>query len=270
MKPTLIDCNILLSHKSHQYNMSTITSPRPSNPSTSLSSTPTTSRTSSPAPPPRRANRSALRDYYNLKTTAPSDAQPSSEPSIPHSELDASDFDAEAYVKSVLAGQGLEGVLRVEGGLINEIRGLDGERKALVYDNYSKLITATDTIRRMRSNMEPAMPTTSMLGPAVGHIAEVAGSLAKEAGERQGGDGERDGDGRGAELEGRAEARRKQRDTVRWVLRTPRRLGALLDDGRREEAEKDWEEVKGLLEKWEGVAGVEEHRDECQRIMGRS
>lgn len=32
-----------------------------------------------------------------------------------------------------------------------EIKGLDGERKALVYDNYSKLITATDTIRKVRS-----------------------------------------------------------------------------------------------------------------------
>lgn len=30
-----------------------------------------------------------------------------------------------------------------------EIRGLDGERKALVYDNYSKLIAATDTIRKV-------------------------------------------------------------------------------------------------------------------------
>ena len=30
-----------------------------------------------------------------------------------------------------------------------EIRALDGERKALVYDNYSKLIAATDTIRKV-------------------------------------------------------------------------------------------------------------------------
>lgn len=30
-----------------------------------------------------------------------------------------------------------------------EIKGLDGERKALVYDNYSKLITATETIRKV-------------------------------------------------------------------------------------------------------------------------
>lgn len=31
-----------------------------------------------------------------------------------------------------------------------DIRSLDGERKALVYDNYSKLIAATDTIRKVR------------------------------------------------------------------------------------------------------------------------
>lgn len=34
--------------------------------------------------------------------------------------------------------------------MVTEIRGLDGERKALVYDNYSKLIAATDTIRKVR------------------------------------------------------------------------------------------------------------------------
>lgn len=34
-----------------------------------------------------------------------------------------------------------------------EIKGLDGERKALVYDNYSKLIAATDTIRKVWSRL---------------------------------------------------------------------------------------------------------------------
>lgn len=182
------------------------------------------------------------------------------------SELDTPNFDAEAYVKSVFANQGLEGVLRVEGGLINEIKGLDGERKALVYDNYSKLITATDTIRKMRSNMDPLTPTTSTLGPAVSYIAEMAGGLAMGGkGMKEG--GETSGVQRGKEQE---EKRRRQRDTVRWVLGTPRRLGGLLDEGRKGEAEKDWDETKGLLRKWEGIAGVEEVRDECERIMGRT
>ncbi|MCJ1450630.1 hypothetical protein MMC28_000963 [Mycoblastus sanguinarius] len=254
--------------------MSTITSPRPSNPSTSLSSTPTTSRTSSPAPQPRRPNRTALRDYYNLQR--PPDAHsippppPHPEPEVSQtSELDASGFDADAYVKSVLANHGLEGVLKVEGGLINEIRGLDGERKALVYDNYSKLISATDTIGRMRANMDPLTPTTSTLGPAVGHIADIAGGLAAgfQEQDRRG----EDGGGGGEEVrEGEANKKRKERETVRWVLGAPRRLGDLLVNGERTGAEREWDEVRELLVKWEGVKGVEKVREECERIMAKS
>ena len=56
---------------------------------------------------------------------------------------------------------------------------------------------------------------------------------------------------------------------VRWVLSTPRRLGLLLDEGARGRAEEEWGEVEGWLGRWEGVGGVEEVRDECERIMGR-
>lgn len=247
--------------------MATVTSPRPSNPSESLASTPTTSRTTSPAPT-RRQHRAALRDYYNLKSALPTNAPSSltsSEPDPRSSELDTSDFDADAYVKSVLAGHGLEGVLRVEAGLVNEIKGLDGERKALVYDNYSKLIAATDTIRKMRGNMDPLTPTTSALSPAVAHIAETARGLVARAGHGDGGD---EGNG-GEEREEVGEVRRRQRDTVRWVLGTPSRLGVMIEEGKVEEAKRDWEEIQGILRKWCDVAGVEELRDKCEKTMSK-
>ena len=153
----------------------------------------------------------------------------------------------------------------MEGSLINEIKGLDGERKALVYDNYSKLIAATDTIRNMRNNMEPATPATSTLGHSVGHIADVAGTLAGEAKRR--GAIDETGQEESKEL---AKKTKRERDTVEWVVGTPRRLEIFLNQGMKEDAEKDWVEIKGLLEKWSGVPGVEELRDECQRIMGRT
>jgi len=68
--------------------------------------------------------------------------------------------------------------MRVEAGLVSDIRTLDGEKKALVYDNYSKLIAATDTIRKMRTGMDPLTPTTATLAPAIAHIAESARALS--------------------------------------------------------------------------------------------
>lgn len=114
----------------------------------------------------------------------------------------------------------------------------------------------------MRTNMEPLIPTTSMLAPAITHIAETATALSKSlqgrAGNHQSGQPSQD-----AKTE-----KEKQRETVRWVLQTPRRMRALLGEGQKEQAGKEWEEVSRLLDKWEGVMGVEEVRQECVKVLG--
>ncbi|KAI4144087.1 MAG: hypothetical protein L6R39_004325, partial [Caloplaca ligustica] len=181
-------------------------------------------------------------------------------PEPERSELDAPGFDAEAYVQGLLERESLQGLLKIENGLINEIRGLDGEKKALVYDNYSKLITATDTIRKMRTNMDPLIPTTSTLEPAIAHIAETAAALAETLHGRS--------EKVNEEGDGEAMVRKKQqRETVRWVLAAPDRLKTLVDEGRRQEAVEDWEKVRGLLGKWKGVEGADEVEAQCLKIM---
>ncbi|KAF2838563.1 hypothetical protein M501DRAFT_934410 [Patellaria atrata CBS 101060] len=247
--------------------MSTIASPRIS---TSIRS-PSSSRTSfeSPhpqqAPRPARRNRAALRDYYGIKAPL-ADA---SEEALKEdwreednsSELDKEGFNAEAYVASVLAREGLEGVLKVEGGLMSEIRGLDGERKALVYDNYSKLIAATDTIRKMRSNMDPLTPTTNTLSPAISHIAETAAALSSSLIDRTPAPPKITAD----DISPPTQQRQKQ--TVKWVLAAPTRLRSLVASGDIDSAEEDWAEVKNLLNKWDGVQGVDEVRKRCEAAL---
>lgn len=115
--------------------------------------------------PGKRSNRAALREYYNLKKTAASSTPPllevtdtesvgdgpeGSYSEVPLSEIDAAGFDADAYIKTKLRDSSLEELLRTYTRVLGEIRALDAEKKALVYDNYSKLITATETIRKVR------------------------------------------------------------------------------------------------------------------------
>ena len=254
--------------------MSTIASPRPSIALSSRRTSTSTDRSVSatrlphtgpgPATGNLRRNRAALRDYYNLKAGAGEDSSkeappaPTLDPEVV-SELDKDGFDPEQYVKDVLAKEGLEGVMRVEAGLVSEIRTLDGEKKALVYDNYSKLIAATDTIRKMRTNMDPLTPTTATLTPAIGHIADTATALSESL-KRQHGSGDATGD---------FEARKKQEQqrVVRWVLDAPGRLQRLVDDGEREEAESEWERISALLDRWGAVSGVEEVRQGCKMAL---
>lgn len=253
--------------------MSTIASPRPSialssrrnSASTDITVTTTATRQTTTAAERAalRRNRAALRDYYNLKDAAPADG--SETPVTPvietdrESELDKPGFEPEAYVERLLGNEGLEGVLRIEAGLISDIRSLDGEKKALVYDNYSKLIAATDTIRSMREKMDPLTPTTITLTPAIGHIAETAARLSadlKESHAQQ--------KPAGTSVD---DTRRRQQETVKWVLDTPARLNEKVENGRRDAAKEDWEEVSSILSRWQSVKGVGELRQACLKAL---
>lgn len=246
----------------------------------SASSTPSTARAVSPGLHPRR-NRAALRDYYNLKPSAAEGPNPRRSRSIPRhtdagdlsspsvvstgTELDSPDFDPQRYVNHLLATSSLSTVLKAENTLVGDIRTLDSERKALVYDNYSKLIRAVETIGKMRRSMDDRgapLTMTKTLGPAIAFVAETAGGLIQE-GEQQ---RRRMNEAKAADRSSH-EARRGQKETVKWVLGAPGRLEKLVREGKREDAEKDWEEVRGLLAKWEGVKGVEEVREACEKVM---
>ncbi|KAI4928169.1 uncharacterized protein J4E92_005652 [Alternaria infectoria] len=265
--------------------MSTIASPRASSSvrSPSLTRTSIDSSSSHRPPPAARRNRAALREFYGLKN-APRDATPDARISEESSrtqlgpeedetltELDAADFNAEAFVEALLAKEGLKGVLKVEADLVSQIRNLDSDRKSLVYDNYSKLLSATSTIRRMRGNMDPLAPTTHTLGPAISHIAETAASLSSSLQDSH--QSKEQGLGISIRVEqddkdkSDVDKKRRQQDTVRWVLDTPRRLQDMVDQDQDEKAEKEWEEVRRILDKWKGVAGVQELREQCEAIM---
>lgn len=253
--------------------MSTIASPRPSialssrrnSASTDITVTSTATRPTTAAERASlRRNRAALRDYYNLKDAAPADGAgdtpvtPVTEPDR-ESELDKPGFEPEAYVERLLGHEGLQGVLRVEAGLISDIRSLDGEKKALVYDNYSKLIAATDTIRSMREKMDPLTPTTITLTPAIGHIAETAARLSADLKESH---AQQNSAGTDAN-----DTRRKQQETVRWVLDSPARINEKVGNGQLDAAKEDWEEVSRLVDRWQGVKGVGELRQACLKAL---
>ncbi|KAH9905996.1 Vps51/Vps67-domain-containing protein [Xylariomycetidae sp. FL2044] len=214
---------------------------------------------------PKR-NRAALREYYNLKKGAAGTATPpqvevtdpagetgpheSSE--VPSSEMDKEGFDADAFVKRALADSSMEELLRLYTRVLGETRALDAEKKALVYDNYSKLITATETIRKMRANMDPLNPMASTLDPAIAQIYSQASAIR---------DSLRKTVPPPDESKKSAEEVRQRRLQTRKlaleVLDTPDRVRALVSEGRLEEARQLWKMPRKLLLAWkeQGIGG---------------
>ena len=121
--------------------MSTIASPRASSSIRSPSSTRNSFDSSTRPPPNARRNRAALRDYYGIKNAQKdADAKISEESTRTGlgpeedetlTELDAGDFDAEAFVDSLLAKEGLKGVLKVEADLVSRMLDTDSQHAAV-------------------------------------------------------------------------------------------------------------------------------------------
>lgn len=186
------------------------------------------------------------------------------------SELDNSDFVARDYVKKVLETQSLGELLKTYNGVLSDIRALDAEKKALVYDNYSKLIKATETIGKMREDMgkggagEGVVGREGVLDGAVRGVFDRAEGLRAEL--------RRDLENRnGGISREEMERRRKTKIVVERVLRTPARIWELMKDEKEDEAREIWRRTLKVLERWKerGVGGsdVQECIDEGEAAL---
>jgi uncharacterized small protein (DUF1192 family) len=68
--------------------------------------------------------------------------------------LEGPHFSAAAYCDSLIGKESLAALVKRDASLEHEVARLDGEMKTLVYENYNKFISATDTIKAIKSNVE--------------------------------------------------------------------------------------------------------------------
>lgn len=113
---------------------------------------------------------SIFASYYGIEDTT----QP--EPEVMGT-IDDSNFDHVTYVKNVLQHESVEGMVAKDSELVHEIRNLDGEMQKLVYDNYNKFITATETIKEMKTDVFSMDSDMLSVRSTMGHIAEASRKL---------------------------------------------------------------------------------------------
>lgn len=94
---------------------------------------------------------SLFSSYYDI-AEEPAEKEESNEPSSSH--IDSVNFDVNGYVKEVLSKSSMENLVSIDVKMVQEIKAIDSDLQMLVYENYAKFISATDTIKRMKMNVE--------------------------------------------------------------------------------------------------------------------
>jgi hypothetical protein len=97
----------------------------------------------------RRRRRLILQNFYGA-AEAEQEKQAAPDPAS----IDNAAFDPDRYFERLLRSQGVRRLLKTDQSMLRDIKKLDSDMKTLVYENYNKFISATDTIRDMKSNVE--------------------------------------------------------------------------------------------------------------------
>lgn len=95
--------------------------------------------------------RNLLSSYYGVAE------EPSVSAAAPEEDdmnIDSSAFAVDKYVGTLLQYKSLEELVQRGNAMVSEIKSLDSDMQMLVYDNYNKFISATDTIRKMKNRVE--------------------------------------------------------------------------------------------------------------------
>ena len=92
-------------------------------------------------------------------------------------QIDTIHFDPDEYVRELLEKSPLETLVAKDTDMTHEIRTLDSDMQMLVYENYSKFISATETIKRMKSNMDSMEHDMELLRNKMKSITITSSSL---------------------------------------------------------------------------------------------
>ncbi|KAI6241207.1 Vacuolar protein sorting-associated protein 51-like protein [Aphelenchoides fujianensis] len=65
--------------------------------------------------------------------------------------LNSKNFNSDTFVSNLILHKGLDELVTVEEDLVQSVRRLDYELQHLVYENYNKFLTATNTVRKMQT-----------------------------------------------------------------------------------------------------------------------
>ncbi|KAI8802104.1 Vps51/Vps67-domain-containing protein, partial [Cladochytrium replicatum] len=123
---------------------------------------------------PRKA-RTLLQAYYlgnndqGQKETPKAKADPL--------DLDSHALNPELYVNKSLNEDTLAELIAKDNDLVSDIRDLDGEMKTLVYENYNRFISATDSIRKMRESVTNMELELSHLTTNTAHLTSTSSKL---------------------------------------------------------------------------------------------
>ncbi|KAK6174364.1 hypothetical protein SNE40_017657 [Patella caerulea] len=100
-------------------------------------------------------------------------------------DINGAHFKPEIYLSKLIHEKPLTELMDKENDMVRQIKALDSDMQTLVYENYNKFISATDTIRKMKNDFKKMEDEMDHLATNMAAITEFSGNISSTLQDRR-------------------------------------------------------------------------------------
>ncbi|KAG5479359.1 hypothetical protein LSCM1_04617 [Leishmania martiniquensis] len=171
----------------------------------------------------------------------------------PELDLDSEYFNVNRYTTDLLKRESLKGLVETDTELLRRVRRLDGELQELVYRNYARFISATETIREMKDNIVEMDAKLQTLSQNVHTIDSISSQISQRLQVHR------------SHIEETITANRMLKK-VRFLTTLPTTMRRLIDTEEYSVCVKYWVAGDGFLSKHRSIASITQIQQSCYQL----
>lgn len=197
----------------------------------------------------RRKAHGMLKLYYGL----PEDG--SGRDPLDPTDIDGAHFSPESFLGKLRKELSLSQLMDCETDMVKQIRALDSDMQTLVYENYNKFISATDTIRKMKNDFKKMEDEMDCLANNMASITEFSGRISSTL---------QDQHEQITKLSGVHTLLRK----LQFLFELPARLNKCIELEAYAQAVRYHGKARLILHQYQHMPSFQGIQNDCQKIMG--
>ncbi|KAI2801931.1 Vacuolar protein sorting-associated protein 51 [Blomia tropicalis] len=169
-------------------------------------------------------------------------------------DMNSTEFNPDIYMSKLLKESRLSELMDTEQMLFKQIQTLDSEMQTLIYENYNKFISATDTVRKMSSHFDKMEHELNILSKNMKLITNKSNEIA-------------------INLSGKRDELSRMSDThfllnkIQFILELPTKMQTLIEQNRLVDAANNYLHARKALDLYSHFPSIKNIQLECSEML---
>ncbi|XP_053685419.1 vacuolar protein sorting-associated protein 51 homolog [Sabethes cyaneus] len=169
-------------------------------------------------------------------------------------DMDSASFDPDRYLQKLLKECSLKQIMDTEAAIVRQTQTLHSDMQTLVYENYNKFISATDTIRKMKTDFKSMETEMNLLVANMASISKCSEKITDTLQETR---------TQLTRLSGKHQLLKK----LQFLSSLPAKLKTLIDEGNYQQAVQEYNHAQKVLQQYGNQPSFQGIQEDCINIL---